>query len=163
MGKVEGIAAILAVLAAVPAHGAWLGTLTHIPHRGAIARKSLVQPVLLRSEIDTSLSKMTESGQFKVSVSPRPQPVPINRMHQWILSVAGPDGHPIDDVKVEISGDALGRNRQLPTAPRVTRYLGGGQYLIEGVRFNMAGWWELKLRVESGQHRDSVTFNIEIK
>ena len=30
--------------------------------------------------------------------------------------------------------------------PAVTAYLGGGRYRMEGVKFNMAGWWELQLR-----------------
>ena len=34
----------------------------------------------------------------------------------------------------------------LPTRPRVTRSLGEGIYEIEGVRFNMGGWWGIKLR-----------------
>ena len=40
------------------------------------------------------------------------------------------------------------------------RYLGDGTYLLEGVRFNMAGWWEVTLAIESGHQQDTVTFNL---
>ena len=50
----------------------------------------------------------------------------------------------------------------LPTRPRVTRNLGDGVYEIEGVRFNMGGWWELKLAIDSAAGADSVTFNLNL-
>ena len=51
-------------------------------------------------------------------------------------------------------------NHGLPTAPEVTRYLGEGRYLVEGLRFHMPGWWELRLDISVGDARDSVTFNL---
>jgi hypothetical protein len=50
----------------------------------------------------------------------------------------------------------------LPTQPRVRRALGDGVYEIEGLRFNMGGWWELKLAIESPAGADSVTFNLSL-
>jgi hypothetical protein len=48
----------------------------------------------------------------------------------------------------------------LPTSPQATEYLGDGRYLIEGVRFNMGGWWELKFSISAGQGDDSAVFNV---
>ena len=45
-------------------------------------------------------------------------------------------------------------------APQAGAHLGEGRYRIEGVRFNMGGWWELKLAISSGIGQDDVTFNI---
>ena len=50
----------------------------------------------------------------------------------------------------------------LPTRPRVTRNLGDGIYEIEGVRFNMGGWWEFKLAIAGSRGADTVTFNLEL-
>lgn len=130
---------------------------------GTAPDSGLKRPALLRSEIDVSRDKITAAGRFKVSVAPRAEPIPINRMHGWVVSVTTPGGAPVGDAKLEFGGAALGRQRLLPTAPRVTQNMGGGKYLVEGVRFNMAGWWTLKLTLESGQNRDHVSFNIEIK
>jgi hypothetical protein len=35
-------------------------------------------------------------------------------------------------------------------------------YDIEGVRFSLGGWWELKLSIEAPQGADRVTFNISL-
>ncbi len=48
----------------------------------------------------------------------------------------------------------------LPTQPRVTQELGEGRYLVEGMKFSMTGWWEIKLKLQSADGGpDSVTFN----
>ena len=48
----------------------------------------------------------------------------------------------------------------LPTTPQVTKNLGNGRYLIEGVKFNMRGWWIFELGVDGEDGADVVTFNI---
>jgi hypothetical protein len=50
----------------------------------------------------------------------------------------------------------------LPTRPRVTRSLGDGIYEIDGVRFNMGGWWEFKLAINAASGSDLVTFNLAL-
>ncbi|MCK7471462.1 MAG: FixH family protein [Desulfomicrobium escambiense] len=51
----------------------------------------------------------------------------------------------------------------LPTKPRMTQELGSGVYLIEGMKFNMPGWWMVTFTVIAGGQRDSATFNIDLK
>ncbi|UUZ55295.1 FixH family protein [Massilia sp. H-1] len=46
-----------------------------------------------------------------------------------------------------------------PTKPHVTEALGDGRYLLDGVKFSMTGWWQFKLKVESGSGSDLVVFN----
>jgi hypothetical protein len=46
-----------------------------------------------------------------------------------------------------------------PTHPRVTRELADGTYLLEGMKFSMTGWWEVKLDIQGPQGADRVTFN----
>jgi hypothetical protein len=47
----------------------------------------------------------------------------------------------------------------LPTRPRITRELEDGTYLLEGMKFSMTGWWEVKLDIQGPQGPDRVTFN----
>jgi len=49
-----------------------------------------------------------------------------------------------------------------PTAPRVTKELGNGTYLLEGVKFNMPGWWQFVFCIEAGDVEDVVRFNIMV-
>ena len=47
----------------------------------------------------------------------------------------------------------------LPTRPQVTRELADGTYLLEGMKFSMTGWWEIKLAIQTAEAADKVTFN----
>ena len=38
----------------------------------------------------------------------------------------------------------------LPTRPRVTEELGNGDYRLEGMRFHMGGYWEIRVSVTTG-------------
>ena len=80
-----------------------------------------------------------------------------------MLQIRKPDGEIVSDAEVRISGGMPMHGHGLPTSPRVTKYLGNGKYLIEGVRFNMAGWWELIFMIKRGHHKENVTFNIILK
>jgi hypothetical protein len=44
----------------------------------------------------------------------------------------------------------------------MTRALDGGRYTIDGLKFNMGGWWELKFAIAAAAGRDSVTFNLAL-
>ena len=48
----------------------------------------------------------------------------------------------------------------LPTAPRVTETLGEGDYLLEGMKFQMPGHWVVTLAIDAGEGDDSVTFEL---
>ena len=68
----------------------------------------------------------------------------------------------IEEAEISIDGGMPQHGHGLPTRPRVTRNLGDGIYEIEGVRFNMGGWWEFKLAIAGSRGADTVTFNLEL-
>ncbi len=111
------------------------------------------------SQIDTATSKRSHDGHYMVSIAPQAAPVAINTMHSWVLEIMTPHGKPVQKAKVSIAGSMPQHGHGLPTAPRVTENLGDGKYLVEGMRFNMAGWWALKFDID-GHHADTVSFNI---
>jgi hypothetical protein len=51
----------------------------------------------------------------------------------------------------------------LPTAPQVTEYLGNGDYLVEGMKFQMGGWWEVRFNITAGDLNDTITFNLTLE
>ena len=61
--------------------------------------------------------------------------------------------------RIEVDGGMPQHGHGLPTRPQVTRELPGGGYLIEGMKFSMSGWWEVKLAIEGPAGADRVTFN----
>jgi hypothetical protein len=111
-------------------------------------------------DLDTSTTRMTEQGAFQVSVSSNLDPPDINEIHSWTIHLETPDGQAVENAQIAVDGGMPQHNHGFPTAPEVTEELGGGDYLLEGVKFNMAGWWELKLAVSAGDQTDDVTFNL---
>jgi hypothetical protein len=71
-------------------------------------------------------------------------------------------GDVVDGAAITVDGGMPQHGHGLPTQPRVTKSLGSGVYVIEGVRFNMGGWWELKLAIAGDAGRDTVTFNLAL-
>lgn len=53
-------------------------------------------------------------------------------------------------------------NHGMPTQPRMTRELGGGRYLVEGMRFHMRGEWIVEMRITSGGVSDIVRIPIDL-
>ena len=51
----------------------------------------------------------------------------------------------------------------LPTRPQVTQDLGNGDYLVEGLKFQMIGWWEVRYTITASEQSDSITFNLVLK
>ena len=47
----------------------------------------------------------------------------------------------------------------LPTRPQVTREVADGTYLMEGMKFSMIGWWEIKLAIQAAEGADTAVFN----
>jgi hypothetical protein len=113
-----------------------------------------------KPELDLSRSRTTASGLFAAAIEPEVPDVKQGQLHSWVLTVKTPDGKPVDDARVEIGGGMPDHNHGLPTSPQVTQHLGEGRYRIEGMKFSMSGWWELRFDISSAAGSDSVTFNL---
>ena len=120
-------------------------------------------PKKMPKHLDVALAKYSEHDKFYVGIMSQLNPVAVNKIHNWVLQIRKHDGETVSDAKIQISGGMPLHGHGLPTSPRVTKYIDNGKYLIEGVRFNMAGWWELKLMIKSGHYKENVTFNILLK
>jgi hypothetical protein len=78
------------------------------------------------------------------------------------LVTNGKTGRSVIDAAIAIDGGMPQHGHGLPTRPRVTKNIGNGAYEISGVRFNMGGWWELKLTITTPAGTDTVTFNLSV-
>ncbi len=105
----------------------------------------------------------TENGLFTITAISRLDPVVINETHAWTLHIETTDGSPVSEAEITIDGGMPAHNHGFPTAPRVTENLGDGDYLLEGMRFNMGGVWVMTLGITSGDQNDVVTFEFELK
>jgi hypothetical protein len=50
----------------------------------------------------------------------------------------------------------------MPTQPQVTEDLGGGNYRVEGMSFQMGGYWIIDATVTVGNQTDRIHFGLEL-
>ena len=114
------------------------------------------------ADLDLALSKTTDHGLYVASLSADMSPVPVGAIHTWTVTVTTPDGTPVDRVAIAVDGGMPQHGHGLPTKPRVTQHAGNGEHVVDGMKFNMGGWWVVKFRVAGALGPDSVTFNLKL-
>jgi hypothetical protein len=100
-------------------------------------------------------------GRYVATLEPA-KPLRPRQMQSVRVILRDAEGRAIDEAQISIDGGMPQHGHGLPTRPRVTRSLGDGIYEIEGVRFNMGGWWEFKLAITAPTGSDVVTFNLNL-
>jgi hypothetical protein len=114
------------------------------------------------SPAEYAAERLSAQGGYRVSYR-ADGGVPIGRLHAWTLHVARADGTPVTDAAIAVDGDMPQHLHGLPTRPRVTRHLGNGDYLLEGVKFQMGGWWVMDFDITAGGRTERVRFNLDLK
>lgn len=89
-------------------------------------------------------------------------PVEINRIHTWILHIESADGTPVVNAEVEVSGGMPAHAHGLPTRPKITEELGGGDYRLDGMRFHMPGYWEIRVTVDTEETSSTVVIPLKL-
>jgi hypothetical protein len=105
--------------------------------------------------------RRSADGTYTARVQPL-QTIRIGQLHAWRLEVQDRQGNGVAGADVTVDGGMPQHGHGLPTRPRVTKDLGVGVYEVEGMRFNMGGWWVVKFHVRSPAGDDTVTFNIRL-
>src|SRR3954453_6571576 len=101
------------------------------------------------------------AGRYVATLEPA-KPLHSRQMQTVRVTVRDAEGRAINEAQISVDGGMPQHGHGLPTRPRVTRNLGDGIYEIEGVRFNMGGWWEFKLAIAGSRGADTVTFNLDL-
>ena len=101
------------------------------------------------SNLDYSRTRSSEHGLYRATIKPDGDSIPQGKLQKWTLHLDAASGTPACGARVAIDGGMPQHGHGLPTKPRVTRELGNGDYLVEGMKFNMGGWWVVKFRVDS--------------
>lgn len=111
------------------------------------------------SDLDVSLKHTTAEGRFIVVLQPPATAPAINQLHAWQIKVTTPNGTPVNLARIAVDGGMPQHGHGMPTRPQVTRLPGDGAYVLEGMKFSMTGWWEIKLAIQAPEGNDKVTFN----
>jgi hypothetical protein len=119
-------------------------------------------PALARPpNLDRSLDRLSDHGAFHVRIQSTRTPIPLWRVHPWTVRLTDASGQPVSGAVVAVDGGMPDHRHGLPTAPRAAATAVAGDYVIEGLKFSMPGWWILTLAVKGPDGRtDTVTFNL---
>jgi hypothetical protein len=114
------------------------------------------------AEPDLSTSNESDNGLFTVAYKSDLDPITINELHTWTLHVETAAGEPLDGATVTVDGGMPEHNHGLPTQPLVTP-LGGGDYRVEGMKFQMPGQWFVTVVVDAAGQQDTARFNLQLR
>jgi hypothetical protein len=102
------------------------------------------------------------SKNFRITARTQESEPTINQIHRWLIHVEDLDGNPVENASIQIVGGMPEHNHGLPTAPKVTMYLGQGNYLVEGMKFHMAGLWRIEFSVSANNQEDVLVLNLRL-
>jgi hypothetical protein len=105
---------------------------------------------------------LSESGLFRASWQSRPDAPEINVVHEWVLHIETASGEPAAGALVTVDGDMPAHGHGMPTTPEVTADLGDGDYLVEGMSFQMGGYWIVDVTVTYEGETDLVRFGLDL-
>ena len=103
--------------------------------------------------------RSSANGLYAATLEPSAQLRP-RQMQTIQVAIVDREGRPVVGAALTIDGGMPEHGHGLPTRPRVTRIVNDGRYEIEGVRFNMGGWWQFRVTITAERGADTVTFNL---
>ena len=105
--------------------------------------------------------RSSANGLYKATLETARELRP-RQMQTVRVAIVDEAGRAVEGAMLTIDGGMPEHGHGLPTRPRMTRATGDGTYEVEGVRFNMGGWWEFKVTITSERGNDTVTFNLSL-
>lgn len=111
---------------------------------------------------DFAQSQSQVVGSLRIGFASRLVPIPTNKIHRWVARVTTLEGKPVETAQITVDGGMPQHDHGLPTRPEVTRYLGDGEYLVEGMKFHMAGSWTVRFHITVAGVTEVATFQITL-
>ena len=103
----------------------------------------------------------SEKGGFTLVYQSELQPLEINQIHSWQLTLLDKSGNPVSGALLEVEGGMPAHNHGLATEP-VIEEVGSGIYRMSGMRFHMMGYWELEFTVTYNGESDSMMLPLDL-
>lgn len=113
-------------------------------------------------DLDYSTMKMSANGVFQVMYKSLGGQTRINKIHSWELTVKDAAGQPVSDAMITVVGDMPEHGHGLPTQPEVVKIGAAGLYRVDGMKFQMPGWWVVTVSIMADGVHDSVSFNLNV-
>ena len=105
--------------------------------------------------------RASEHGLYSVTLQPA-EALRVRRLQTISVLLQDAAGQAIRGATLSVDGGMPQHGHGLPTQPRATPAAADGVYAIEGLRFNMGGWWVLALTIDGPRGADRVIFHLQL-
>lgn len=106
-------------------------------------------------------TKESSAGSFIVTLDSNSPVAEVNEFQEWVVTISTKNGGDfVSPARISVGGGMPMHGHGLPTQPKITEYLGDGQYKLEGLKFNMHGQWVLEFEIVTSDLTDTVTFEL---
>jgi hypothetical protein len=99
---------------------------------------------------------------LRVGLEPAKQPIAVGMTQPWSVLVASAQGAPLSGCKVTFNATMPEHGHGLPTAPRVEGESAPGRYRLEGLRFSMAGYWQVDVDATCDEGTQRALFDLRL-
>jgi hypothetical protein len=111
---------------------------------------------------DTVFQEISLQKKYSISLKSTVYPIRLNEIHSWVFHLETLDAKNIEDAKINIVGGMPEHGHGFPTTPSVSKHIGNGNYMIEGIKFNMYGLWAMEFSIASSNGSDNVRYLLKI-
>ena len=112
--------------------------------------------------IAPNLETISQHG-YIIKIFSELSPITINKIHNWIINIEDSNYNPISDLTINVYGGMPVHSHGLPTNPKVTSQILPGVYKLEGIKFHMAGEWEIVMEIKKDNSTDIAKIIFDIK
>jgi hypothetical protein len=105
--------------------------------------------------------RVSARGTYTATLEPQ-RALQVGKMQSMRVVLTDSTGQPVRDASISVDGGMPQHRHGLPTQPHVNDSTADGLYEVDGVKFNMGGWWVVRLHVEATAGPDSITFNLAL-
>jgi cytochrome c peroxidase len=108
------------------------------------------------------VAMQSRNGYYQAVLHTPGEVPPVAQTHSWTLTLQTRDGRAFVPGQLSLGGGMPAHGHGLPTEPRVTRHLGDGRFLIEGLRFNMSGRWQISISLSGPLGLDTLIAEFQV-
>lgn len=129
------------------------------PRYQQVRREAYREGVDFENTVKQDSSLLSRQQRYRVTLVQVPDHKVLGT-ESWLIRITTPDGKPVAGASINVMGGMPEHGHGLPSQPAVQAGAGNGEYRIEGLSFNMPGWWEVSLYISHQKRDDTVTFNL---
>ena len=134
-----------------------MNSIKHFISAILLGSSMLLGQVVLAAEADGRI----DGNNFRLYYKSTVNPLPLYRIHGWIIHIDTLDGVPVNGASVTVYGGMPAHRHGLPTRPRVIE-TGDGHYFMQGLKFSMTGEWEVWFDVRVGDKTDKFKIDLTL-